>query len=80
VDRHTLEARFFERGAGETLSSGTGAAGAAVAAILRGLAKSPLRVLTACGHLDVRWEEADSEMVQAGPAQIVAKGDYYLLD
>src|SRR5262249_28759878 len=28
VDRHTLDVRFFERGAGETMSSGTGSTGA----------------------------------------------------
>ena len=32
-----ITARIFERGAGETMSSGTGATGAAVAAVLRGL-------------------------------------------
>ncbi len=41
-----ISARIFERGAGETLSSGTGATGAAVAAVLRGL-ESPVTV-----HLD----------------------------
>ena len=37
IDDHAIEARFWERGAGATLSSGTGSLGAAVAAILRGL-------------------------------------------
>ena len=32
VDAHTIEVRFYERGAGETMSSGTGSTGAAVAA------------------------------------------------
>jgi len=41
-----ITARIFERGAGETMSSGTGATGAAVAAVLRG-ADSPVTV-----HLD----------------------------
>ena len=36
IDRHAIEVVFFERGAGETRSSGTGSTGAAVAAILRG--------------------------------------------
>ena len=34
---HTLDVRFFERGAGETMSSGTGSTGAAAAAVARGL-------------------------------------------
>ncbi len=77
VDEHTLEARFFERGAGETLSSGTGSAGAAVAAILRRLAASPVHVLTAAGALQVRWEPG-GVIYQVGPAEIVARGEYYL--
>jgi diaminopimelate epimerase len=77
VDEHTLEARFFERGAGETLSSGTGSAGAAVAAILRGLAASPVQVRTAAGPLEVRWAPGGS-ILQVGPAEIVARGEYYL--
>ena len=46
VDQHTIEARFYERGVGVTLSSGTGSTGAAVAAILRKSAVSPVRVMT----------------------------------
>lgn len=45
-----IRARIFERGVGETMSSGTGATGAAVAAALRGVA-SPLRVQLDGGEL-----------------------------
>ncbi|MDP9189513.1 MAG: diaminopimelate epimerase [Actinomycetota bacterium] len=48
----TLRARIFERGVGETLSSGTGASGAAVAAFLAG-APSPLTVRLDGGELEV---------------------------
>jgi len=75
VDEHTLEVRFFERGVGETMSSGTGSTGAAVAAVLRGIAKSPIRVVTPAGPLDLRWEE---EIYLTGPAEIVAGGEFYL--
>lgn len=74
VDRHTIEARFYERGAGETLSSGTGSMGAAVAAIARGLAESPVRILTPAEPLDLRWED---EAYLTGPARIVARGEFY---
>jgi diaminopimelate epimerase len=47
-----IRARIFERGVGETMSSGTGAAGAAVAAALRGL-DSPLTVRLDGGELEV---------------------------
>ena len=41
VDEHTIDVRFFERGAGETMSSGTGSTGAAAAAVARGLVEQP---------------------------------------
>ncbi len=47
-----IRARIFERGVGETLSSGTGASGAAVAAVLAG-ASSPVTVLLDGGELEV---------------------------
>jgi diaminopimelate epimerase len=75
VDRHTLDVRFFERGAGETMSSGTGSTGAAAAAMARVLVDDPVRVLTPAGPLDLRWEGED--ILLAGPAQIVAEGGYY---
>ena len=75
IDRHTLEVRFFERGAGETFSSGTGSTGAVAAAIARGIAESPVRVLTAAGPLEFRCED---EIVMQGPADIVGKGEFYL--
>jgi diaminopimelate epimerase len=47
-----ITARIFERGVGETMSSGTGASGAAVAAVLRGL-DSPVTVHLDGGDLEV---------------------------
>ena len=47
-----IRARIFERGVGETMSSGTGATGAAVAAVLRGL-DSPVTVSLDGGELEV---------------------------
>jgi len=52
IEGSHVRARIFERGVGETLSSGTGASGAAVAAFLRG-AKSPLAVELDGGELEV---------------------------
>ena len=77
VDPHTIEARFWERGAGATLSSGTGAAGAAAAAILLGLATSPVRVVTEAGDLEVAWPDAQGSARLTGPAQITARGEFF---
>lgn len=52
VEGSRVRARIFERGVGETLSSGTGASGAAVAAFLDG-APSPLTVELDGGELEV---------------------------
>jgi diaminopimelate epimerase len=51
-----ITARIFERGVGETLSSGTGASGAAVAFVLRG-GDSPVTVLLDGGELEVEVGE-----------------------
>ncbi|MBJ7347196.1 MAG: diaminopimelate epimerase [Thermoleophilaceae bacterium] len=51
-----ITARIFERGVGETLSSGTGATGAAVAAHLRGM-PSPIKVQLDGGELTVAIDE-----------------------
>jgi diaminopimelate epimerase len=52
-----IRARIFERGAGETLSSGTGATGAAVAHVLRG-GDSPVTVRLDGGELEVDVDES----------------------
>ena len=71
LDRHRIEVRFWERGAGETNSSGTGSSGAALAAIARGMAESPVQVLTPAGPLIIR--SANSVYI-TGPAEFVAEG------
>ena len=76
VDAHTIDVRFYERGAGETMSSGTGSTGAAVTAVARGMARSPVRVLTPAGSMDLRWEE---EIYLTGPAEIIGDGEFFAL-
>jgi diaminopimelate epimerase len=53
----TIRARIFERGVGETLASGTGACGAAVAHVLRG-GDSPVTVRLDGGELEVDVDES----------------------
>jgi diaminopimelate epimerase len=75
LDRHALDVRFFERGAGFTMSSGTGSTGAVAAALARGLVESPVTVNTLAGPLEFRTDGAGLTMV--GPAEIVAGGEFY---
>src|SRR5213078_4243168 len=67
-----ISARIFERGVGETMSSGTGASGAAVAAVLRG-ADSPLTVHLDGGDLEVEVGE-DMSVKLTGWARPVYSG------
>jgi diaminopimelate epimerase len=75
VDAHTIDVRFYERGAGETMSSGTGSTGAAFTAVARGMAQSPVRVLTAAGPIDIRLEE---DVFLTGPAEIIGEGEFFV--
>jgi diaminopimelate epimerase len=67
-----IRARIFERGVGETMSSGTGATGAAVAAVLRG-ADSPVTVVLDGGELEVEVGE-DLHVDLTGWARPVYEG------
>ena len=55
LDRHSIALRVHERGAGETLSCGTGACAAVVAGIQRGLLDERVHVATRGGVLSIAW-------------------------
>jgi diaminopimelate epimerase len=78
VDRDNIEIRIWERGAGETFSSGTCSSAAAVAAILRGHCRRRVNVHTEGGALDVNWREADDVVVLNGRADVVYAGEWLL--
>lgn len=73
--RHEIEVRFWERGVGETLASGTGSCGAALAAMLNELTERKVKVMTAAGELIVEWR-ADNSVVQTGGACAVFSGQW----
>jgi diaminopimelate epimerase len=73
-DRHRIALRVWERGAGETLSCGTGACAAVVAGIERGLLDSPVRVETRGGALTISWAGGDNPVWMKGPAEAVYEG------
>jgi diaminopimelate epimerase len=73
IDGSRIRARIFERGVGETLSSGTGASGAAVTAFLRG-SESPLVVELEGGELQVQISE-DLDVRLDGWAEPVFAGE-----
>jgi len=73
VDGSRVRARIFERGVGETLSSGTGASGAAVTAFLGG-APSPIVVELDGGELEVEISD-DLDVTLAGWAEPICSGE-----
>jgi len=76
VDRANIRLRVWERGAGETLSCGTGACAAAVAGIRRGLLDSPVRVETRGGTLTIAWGGDAAPVMMTGPAETVFEGEW----
>jgi len=76
VDPDNINVRFFERGVGETQSSGTGSCAAAVAAIAGKKAVSPVRVHAPGGAQTVRWKE---QIFLRGAAQLIFRGEFFVV-
>jgi diaminopimelate epimerase len=74
-----IEIRLFERGVGETLSSGTGSCASAIAAIAGKRVNSPVKVIAPGGAQTVRWDrDAGRNQVHLrGPATIICRGEFF---
>ena len=75
INRKKLRARVWERGAGETLSCGTGACAVVVAARLKELTDNPVDIILPGGTLTIDWD-GKGEMLLSGPAEIVFEGTW----
>jgi diaminopimelate epimerase len=75
-NKHDMRALFFERGVGETQSSGTGSCAAAVAALATGRAESPVRVHAPGGTQLVRQEK--ESLFLRGSARLVCRGEFFV--
>lgn len=73
---HDVRARFFERGVGETQSSGTGSCAVAAAATATARTVWPVRVHAPGGIQTVR--EEGKRVFLRGPARLVCRGDFFL--
>jgi diaminopimelate epimerase len=73
---HDVNVRFFERGVGETQSSGTGSCASAAAAMASGHAESPVRVHAPGGVQTVR--KPGDDIFLRGPARLICRGEFFL--
>jgi diaminopimelate epimerase len=74
VNPHEIKLRVYERGAGETLSCGTGACAAAVSGIMLEHLQSPVLVNTRGGKLQITWAGEGQPVMMTGDAEIVFDG------
>lgn len=75
VSRREVTVRVWERGAGETLSCGTGACAVAVAAQLHHYVDSKVDVVLPGGRLSVEWD-GKGAVYLSGPAEMVFTGHW----
>ncbi len=75
VDRERVEARVWERGAGETLSCGSGACAIAVAGRLLDYIDNKVDITYPGGTLTVTWD-GKGEVMLAGPVEEVYTGEW----
>ena len=73
ISRSKIRARIFERGAGETMSSGTGSTASASAARAHGLVDDAVDVIVDGGVLRISWDETGEAFLE-GPAVEVFTG------
>ena len=78
IDSRTIEVRFYERGAGETLSSGTGSCAAAVASVASGKTSSPVEVRAPGGSQRVEWQSLEDNLLLTGPAELICRGEFFV--
>jgi len=75
LSRSELKQRVWERGAGETMASGTGASAAGVAAMLKGLVDQRVTVHLPGGDLIIEWDGEGKSVFMTGPATTVFDGE-----
>ena len=75
IDKNNIRARVWERGAGETLSCGTGACAIAVAARLHKFCNKEIDIILPGGTLTIDWD-GKGEVKLTGPAEQVFKGEW----
>jgi diaminopimelate epimerase len=76
LNRETVRQRTWERGSGETLACGSGAAAVCVAGVLTGRTERRITSKLLGGDLQLEWDEATNHVFMTGPAAEVFTGDW----
>jgi diaminopimelate epimerase len=74
-DRSNIEERIWERGVGETESSGTCSCAAVVASVINGKTDRAVDVHAPGGILPIEWRD-DGEVVLTGRAEVIYRGEW----
>ena len=75
LDRENIEIRIWERGVGETSSSGTCCSGAAILTAFTGRTERTVSVLTEGGTTEIHWRD-DDEIIITGSADLAYCGEW----
>lgn len=75
LDRKRIEARVWERGAGETLACGSGACAIAVVARLKGYTDDEVDIILPGGNLTISWDKV-GDVYLTGPVEEVFRGEW----
>ncbi len=74
IDSGNIKMRVWERGAGETMACGTGAAASVVASNIKGLTGKKVNVMLQGGQLLIEWSP-ENHIYMTGPAVEVYSGE-----
>lgn len=77
LSRSAMSMRVWERGSGETLACGTGAAAAAAAGILSNRLEPKVHCHLKGGELELEWPDQSQDILMTGPAKLVFAGELY---
>lgn len=78
INRRKIRLNDWERGAGATGSSGTGAAASVVAGVVNGFLEREVEVLFPTGALQIEWRRNDDTILLTGPVEFICFGEYIL--
>ena len=80
LNRKKIQLRVWERSAGETMASGTGASAALVACVLNNKTEREVLAYFQAGCLKVNWDEKSNHICVIGPTEEVFSGIYEYKD